>query len=130
VKQATPNVFPAVELPGRKAFSPTPPKHAAISGQSSEPATGHAKQQADAPSYIWVGRFARRDKAQEASKKIEDLSLPVVIIPRHLPTGEAFAVFTGPFNEKKIGGVIDRLRGQGFSGAHIVTNPLSAPAKK
>jgi serine/threonine protein kinase len=130
VKQSMPNVNPTVELPGRKAFSPTPPKRPASSGQSSEPTAGQAKPQADAPSYIWVGRFTRRDKAQEASKKIEDLSLPVVIIPRRLPTGEAFAVFTGPFNEKKIGGVIDRLRGQGFSGAHIVTNPLSAPAKK
>ena len=129
-KQPAPDVFPAVELPGRKPFSAALSKHAASSGQSSEPIAGQAKPQADAPSYIWVGRFTRRDKAQEAAKKIEDLSLPVVIIPRHLPTGEAFAVFTGPFNEKKIGGVIERLRGQGFLGVHIVTNPLSAQAKK
>ncbi len=129
-KPSAPDVFPTVELPGRKTSSPSPPKRAAGNAQTSEPTPAQTKPQAEVASYIWVGRFTRRDKAQEASKKIEDLSLPVVIIPRHLPTGEAFAVFTGPYNEKKIGGVIDRLRGQGFSGAHIVTNPLSAPAKK
>jgi hypothetical protein len=129
-KPSAPDVFPTVELPGRKTSQPSPPKRAAGNAQTSEPISAQTKQADVASSYIWVGRFTRRDKAQEASKKIEDLSLPVVIIPRHLPTGEAFAVFTGPYNEKKIGGVIDRLRGQGFSGAHIVTNPLSAPAKK
>jgi cell division septation protein DedD len=109
---------------------PSPPKRAGGNGQNSEPTSAQAKPQADVASYIWVGRFTRRDKAQEASKKIEDLSLPVVIIPRHLPTGEAFAVFTGPFNEKKIGGVVDRLRAQGFLGAHVVTNPLAVQPKK
>jgi cell division septation protein DedD len=123
-------VFPPVELPGRKASLPSPPKRAGGNGQNSEPTSAQAKPQADVASYIWVGRFTRRDKAQEASKKIEDLSLPVVIIPRHLPTGEAFAVFTGPFNEKKIGGAVDRLRAHGFLGAHVVTNPLAVQPKK
>jgi Protein kinase domain len=126
-KPTPPEVFPAVELPGRRAFSP--PKREA-GNETAKSASGQVISQADAFSYVWVGRFARRDKAQEAAKKMEDLSLPVVIIPRHLPTGEAFAVFTGPFNEKKIGGVVERLRAQGFLGAHVVTNPLSVQAKK
>jgi hypothetical protein len=129
-KPPVPKVYPTVELPGRKTSSPSPTKPAAGNGQNSGSTPSQGKPQVDASSYVWVGRFTLRDKAQEAAKKIEDLNLPVVIIPRHLPTGEAFAVFTGPFNEKKIGGVIDRLRAQGFSNVHVATNPLSAPAKK
>jgi serine/threonine protein kinase len=131
-KPAPPEVFPAVELPGRKPFSPPKRSTAGQTAQAAPSASSQAGQATGAQSYIWVGRYARRDKAQEAAKKMEDMSLPVVIIPRHLPSGEAFAVFTGPYNDKKIGGVIERLKAQGFFGAHSVSNPLVAqnPARK
>ncbi len=42
------------------------------------------------PAYLWVGRYDREDRAQEAAKKIEDLGLPVEVIPRYNNAGEEF----------------------------------------
>jgi serine/threonine protein kinase len=128
IKPPSLDIFPEVELPAKRPLSP--PKHPAApqaATSAGEPQSGAAEGD---HSYVWVGRFAQRDKAQEAAKKIEDLSLPVVIIPRHLPTGEAFAVFTGPYNEQKISGVIEWLRAQGFKGAHAAANPLATRGAK
>jgi hypothetical protein len=116
-----PEVFPAVELPGRRASSASKGSGGHEAAKNETAKSGSATNEA---SYVWVGRYPREEKAQEAAKKLELHSLSVVVIPRHSATGEAFAVFTGPYSGKKISGVVDWLRTQGFPLAHAVPNPL------
>jgi hypothetical protein len=75
------------------------------------------------PSYVWVGRFEREDRAQATAKKIEDLGLPVVVIPRHNATGEFFVVLTGPYGPERVESAMDWLKTQGFAGVRLVKNP-------
>lgn len=64
--------------------------------------------------YLWIGRFEKEERAQMAAKKVEDLGLPVVILPKRSPSGDFFVVFSGPFDEKKIVSVQQSLAAQGF----------------
>jgi hypothetical protein len=77
----------------------------------------------DASTYLWVGRYAIEDRAQKAAKKIEDLGLPVTVIPRHNTTGDFFLVVTGPFGGQRIASVTQWLETQGFSNVHPFTLP-------
>jgi len=77
------------------------------------------------PSYLWVGRFEREDRAQSSAKKIEDLGLPVAVIPRQNATGEFYVVLTGPFGPERVSSVMDWLKAQGFVGVRLVKNPLA-----
>ncbi len=74
--------------------------------------------------YLLVGRFEREDKAQAASKKIEDLHLPAEIVPRNLGQGKFFAVFCGPIDAKRVGPVTERLEAKGFSNVRAFTSPM------
>ncbi len=76
------------------------------------------------PSYLWVGRFEREDKAQSTAKKIEDLGLPVQVIPRHGLTGEFYVVLTGPYGPERIESAMDWLKTQGFAEVRLIKNPL------
>ena len=118
------DIFPAAEPPAKQPL--VPPKRASAGREVEAPAERRAESADGDHSYVWVGRFSRRDQAQAAEKKIKELSLPAFIVPRHIAGGEAFAVFTGPYNEKKISGVIDWLHAQGFDGARVAANPLAA----
>jgi len=73
------------------------------------------------PSYVWVGRYEREDRAQDASQKISSLGLPVVIVPRRTPTGQAYVVVTGPFGPDRVTSVVDWLKTQGFLGVHPIS---------
>ena len=79
------------------------------------------------PSYLWVGRFEREDKAQNTAKKIQDLGLPVVVVPRHGLTGEFYVVVTGPYGPERIESAMDYLKTQGFSDVRLIKNPLGNP---
>jgi Protein kinase domain len=76
------------------------------------------------PSYLWVGRFEQEVKAQNTAKKIEDLGLPVVVVPRHGLTGEFYVVLTGPYGPERIESAMDWLKTQGFADVRLVKNPL------
>ncbi len=76
------------------------------------------------PSYLWIGRFEREDKAQSTAKKIEVLGLPVVVVPRHGATGEFFVVLTGPYGPERIESAMDWLKTQGFADVRLVKNPM------
>lgn len=78
------------------------------------------------PSYLWVGRFEREDRAQSTAKKIEDLGLPVAVIPRQNATGDFYVVLTGPFGPERVSSVMDWLKAQGFMNVRLVKNPLAA----
>jgi hypothetical protein len=75
------------------------------------------------PSYVWIGRYQREDRAQQTSKKIEDLALPAVVIPRHNAIGEFFIVLSGPFASKKATDVMRQLQAQGFTNLHEIKSP-------
>ncbi len=72
------------------------------------------------PAFIWVGRFAREAGAQNTARKIEDMGLPVTVMPRHNPktNSDFFAVFTGPFAVNTIDDVMKQLQAKGFANAH------------
>jgi len=110
----TPEVSPQeVQKRADKAFGETEPVAA-------PPVNDHT------PSYLWVGRFEREDRAQSSAKKIEDLGLPVAVIPRQNATGEFYVVLTGPFGPERVSSVMDWLKAQGFLGVRLVKNPLGA----
>jgi hypothetical protein len=79
------------------------------------------------PSYLWIGRFEHEDKAQSTAKKIQDLGLPVVVVPRRGLTGEFFVVLTGPYGPERIESAMDWLKTQGFADVRLVKNPLGNP---
>ena len=93
-----------------KAFGETPPA-------APSPAIANGQ------GYLWVGRFEREDRAQNSAKKIEDLGLPAVVIPRHNDQGEFFVVLTGPFAGKRLQNVLQQIQTQGFPNARIVRGP-------
>jgi len=142
-KPAASAALPAEAKPAKHLAPPTPGEEKAeppsdTQGASSEnvPKTPH-KSYAQAgqvmtpalndhmASYVWVGRYEREERAQAAAKKIEDLGLPVSVIPRRSPTGEFYVVFTGPFGPDRVTSVIDWLKTQGFLGARPVNNPVA-----
>lgn len=78
----------------------------------------------NAPSYIWVARFDREDRAQDASRKIQGLGLTSVVVPRRMEGGKrGFIVLSGPFPAVRIPSVIDWLRTQGFQNVREVKIP-------
>ena len=70
------------------------------------------------PNYVWVGRYEREDRAQDASRKISDLGLPVTVVPRRTLTGQVYVVVSGPFGPDRVTSVVDWLKTQGFAGVH------------
>jgi len=132
-----PTAQPAPSAPGPAAAASVPMKNepepsAPVSKSAHEPAEGALPQAAEAGAgeaasgYLWVGRYEREDRAQEAAKKIEDLGLPVEVIPRYNNAGEEFyVVLSGPFDEDRLSSVTDWLATQGFPGVHTIRNPLA-----
>jgi len=110
---APPEVSPqAVQRRADKAFGENEPV-------SVPPVNDHT------PSYLWVGRFDREERAQITARKIEGLGLPVAVIPRHnANNSEFYVVFTGPFGPERVESVMDWLKTQGFPGVRLVKNPL------
>ena len=129
-KPSTTELSPRTETaPPKKAadLSPqvSPPQNAQ---QRAEKAFGEAT--ANGLTYLWVGRYAKEDKAQGAAKKIEDLGLPVVVVPKHVPTGQIFVVFAGPVGKKRVPSVMQWLEAQGFMNVRAVGLPNGDQNKK
>jgi len=87
------------------------------------------KAKGNAATYLWVGRFQREDRAKAAAKKIEDLGLPVHIVPKHGEGGDAYVLFAGPFGAKRVSSVMEWLKAQGFEGVHAVAGPAATQAQ-
>ncbi len=79
---------------------------------------------ASSPMYLWIGRFEVEDRAQERARKVEDLGLPVVVIPRRNAGRQFFVVLSGPFGPERVGSVLQWLKEQGFWGVRVLKNPL------
>jgi hypothetical protein len=96
------------------------PQTATTPGQAVSPAEERTP-------YLLIGRYEREDRAQASAKKIEDLGLPVVVLPRRNLTGNFFVVLSGPFAPKKLQGAIEQLETAGFSNIHPVKNLQAKP---
>jgi serine/threonine protein kinase len=84
-----------------------------------------AKTAESGTTYLWVGRYGKEDGAQKAEKKITDLGLPVVLLPRHGLTGDFYVVFAGPFSADRASSVTEWLESQGFRNVRPVKSPFS-----
>ncbi|MGD0962582.1 MAG: protein kinase [Candidatus Acidiferrales bacterium] len=78
--------------------------------------------------YLWIGRFQLQDSAQDAARKIEDLGLPTIVVPRRNPNGEFFVLLSGPFGPQKAPDVMQQLESQGFTNIHAIKN-LNLPQR-
>ena len=112
---------PPPKKPGAKpnpdlAALPAPLPHA------EKPAPTSAQPEANS-TYLWLGRFEREDRAQDVARRVRDLGLPVVILPRHNGQGSFYAVFTGPFGSDRVTSVMQWLQTQGFHNLHQTANP-------
>jgi serine/threonine protein kinase len=92
-------------------------------GRAIEETNSAAGDNRNASTYLWVGRYAIEERAQKAAKKIEELGLPVTVIPRHNASGDFFLVVTGPFGGQRVASVTQWLETQGFSNVHPFTLP-------
>jgi serine/threonine protein kinase len=100
----------------------TAPPETALASSRNAPAAAEGSGTAAAKGgggYVWVNRFPREGGAQNAAKKIEEMGLPVSIIPRHnsITDTDFFVVLSGPYSAAKIGGVIEQLKERGFEQA-------------
>ncbi|HXX71387.1 MAG TPA: protein kinase [Candidatus Acidoferrum sp.] len=134
------NAAASVEAKPLRRVAPTgtekaePPSDTQVASSANAPKTPHkASGQArqvltpvlndHMASYVWVGRYEREERAQAAAKKIEDLGLPVSVIPRRSAAGAVYVVVTGPFGPDRVTSVIDWLKTQGFLGVRAINNP-------
>jgi serine/threonine protein kinase len=115
-----PRVDPAL---AKKPQQSTPRNEAPPDVQArADQAFGEAEK-SNAPKYLWIGRFQREDKAQAAAKKLEDLGLPVAVIPKPALVGKAYVVFAGPVGAKRVPSVLEWLKAQGFENVRAVDPP-------
>ena len=123
----------AIALPSASAAGAGPPVAAAAAPQdaaANEVVPEPARPAGNAGGYVWVNRFPRQGGAQNAAKKIEEMGLPVTIVPRRNPVNNAdfFVVLSGPFPAAKIDTIVQQLRSNGFTLARI--NRAAAAANK
>jgi hypothetical protein len=115
----------------------SPNQDASVNAPAPAPALGSPRQQrggiaeSDGPggwanstgrTYLWIGRFQLQDRAQETARKIQDLGLPTVVVPRRNPNGEFYVVLSGPFGPKKFPDVMQQLESLGFTNIHPIKN--------
>jgi serine/threonine protein kinase len=130
---ATPS--PAATASSADSSKPEPPSSASKNPSSVAPkstVSASVQQHADrafkenpdsiaafhAGTYLWVGRFDRKERAEAAAKRIEDLGLPALVVPRHGLAEDFFIVLSGPFDSKRIASVSQWLNDQGFQQVH------------
>jgi serine/threonine protein kinase len=95
------------------------PSAAANTGDQQNPPRGSVLR-GRGPSYIFVGRFEREDRAQDVSRKIQGLGLPATVEARRGLAGEFYVVLTGPVAPAKLPSEIDWLKTQGFANVREV----------
>ncbi|HXO87468.1 MAG TPA: serine/threonine-protein kinase [Candidatus Acidoferrales bacterium] len=106
------------------AVAAKPNQHPASQGFGENEPVSQPPVNDHTPSYLWVGRFEREDKAQSSAKKIQDLGLPVTVVPRPSLTGQVYVVVTGPYGPERVESAMDYLKTQGFSDVRLIKNPM------
>lgn len=133
VKSPDPGIFPPRVLPGKKSMRQMElekvpgdekashdervPNDVELRAERAFSTTKSAGN--DKKVLLWVGRFPRQDKAQEALKKIRGLGLPALSFPRYAAGGGQFwIVVTGPFPAERVSDVTQWLESQGYRNVH------------
>jgi serine/threonine protein kinase len=106
------------------AVAAKPKQHPASEGFGENEPVSQPPVNDHTPSYLWVGRFEREDRAQSTAKKIQDLGLPVTVVPRPSLTGQVYVVVTGPYGPERVESAMDYLKTQGFSDVRLIKNPM------
>jgi serine/threonine protein kinase len=130
VKPSGTDVFPNVEVPAKKSarqieLEKAPPDVPDKAFGETRSANGEIST-----TYLWVGRFQREDKAQEAVQKIKGFGLPARSIPRRGPAGDFWVVVTGPFGAQRVSDMTQWLEAQGFRNVHQLELPPGRQAPK
>ena len=96
-------------------------------GQKQKPDAASAAEAAaeGGAAYLYVVRYGKEDKAQEAAKKIEDLGLPAGVATRKGFGGNFYVVYSGPFLQKNAAAAMELLEQHGFSNVHLVALPTA-----
>jgi cell division septation protein DedD len=76
--------------------------------------------------FVWAGRYMNQDRAQSAAKKLENLGLPAVVVPRNNFQGQFYVVLIGPFGPDRASSVMDQLKALGLANVHTVKMTASA----
>jgi serine/threonine protein kinase len=133
-KTSAPEVFPRVELPGKKKSAQQVELETVPKGvqQRADKAFGEGKSpDNDVESvYLFVGRYQREEKATETVRKISGYSLPVMAMPRRGLNGQVWVVVTGPFTSKRAPDVMQWLEAQGYRGVHEFQFPFAKGGSK
>ena len=111
--------------PSGQTSTPSPASAPQPLANANKVATGAGSSFGDRAPYLLVGRFRLESRAQDAAKKIEDLKLPVTIVPRHTLTGDFYFVLSGPYGPQKIPDVMLQLQAAGFAEVHPVKTTLA-----
>lgn len=82
-------------------------------GETTNPAA-----EPSATELIWIGRYERQDRADEAVQTIRNLGLPAHAVTRHPWAKTFWVVWAGPFTPKRAPDVVNWLKSQGFKRAH------------
>jgi SPOR domain len=114
----------------RARSTATPSDEAPVPDQSSKNAPSVSPTSDHTPCYVWLGRFDREEAAQITAKKVQDLGLPVTVVPRHSSNTDFFVVVTGPYGPERVDSAVAYLKTQGFSDVRVIKNPLAAGSKE
>ncbi len=91
-----------------------------------DPTLGDSGSPDDPQSYIWVARFEKQERAQNASDRVKSFGFNPRIITWQGATGSFFVVLAGPYPASVIPGLVRSLKGEGFLGARKVQIPGNA----
>jgi hypothetical protein len=122
-----PDIFPKVELPGPKMAQMHPPD--VPPPDIGEPRFQNGRQDGGlgitkgADVYLFINRFGKEERAEEAASRLQAMGLKTSIISRHGITGEVFILLTGPFGEQKALETEQKLENQGYKMVRPVDYP-------
>lgn len=129
-KPARAEIFPPVELPGKKSarqieLEKAPP---AVERRADK-AFGENKNSWSGPAntYLWVGRYERQERADNVVWRIKNLGLPVASFERQRQDQKFWVVIAGPFSAKRAPDVLDWLKAQGFREVRNMQPPQGEP---
>jgi len=122
-------VFPRTELPVKKSARQIQLEEAPPDVQKrADRAFGKTSFDSAANTYLFVGRFERQDRADDAVQRIRKLGLPVGSHPRWGWQGKFWVVIAGPFTAARAPDVMQWLKVQGFREAREVKRPAGLRA--
>ena len=119
--EALANLTPPAAKPGEKPTAPEKNQEADRPGEG----TANSTASPNGSQFLFAGRFAREDKANERVKQLQRLDLPANVVVRH-PEGRPapiYLVVTGPFGPKRLNSVKEQLESKGIQNVQPIKVP-------